>query len=433
MIVLIFRKTRRKKLRKRIIFFGIITLLAVLVLAGCPGIGPESVPDPAIDPVTYTVTYDGNSSDGGTVSADNNSYEQGATVTVASSGTMTRSGYTFSGWNTASDGTGTGYAAGAVFVMGTVDVTLYAKWGVAVTQETYTAGGVSFTMSYVLGDHTFPTGPYDSGTATVTDAYWIGETEVTYELWSTVYTWATSNGYYLANVGRRGGGTGNTDQHPVTTINWRDTMVWSNAVTEWYNARKGTSYSCVYTDGGTPIRDSRNSNATQCDGVTPDGSATGFRLLTSDEWELAARWRNDSVNTVSGYSDPWFTKGNSASGATRHSDDNTNGSGEPGKSANDAVAVYKYYWDGSSWDSKGTTGTAVVKSLGSGSANSQGLYDMSGNVWEWCFDLDLTGLLRVMRGGSWDIYAPSLDIGRESSFDSDGEMPNIGFRVSRTP
>lgn len=44
--------------------------------------------------------------------------------------------------------------------------------------------------------------------------------------------------------------------------------------------------------------------------------ANGFRLPGIFEWELAARWKKDSLNTVSGYSDPSYTKGDSASEAT---------------------------------------------------------------------------------------------------------------------
>lgn len=232
---------------------------------------------------------------------------------------------------------------------------------------TYTVDGVTFKMSYVPGGHIFPTGTDDSGEATVTDAYWIGETEVTYELWYAVYTWAVSNGYSFANAGREGNdgtiGASPTaaKQEPVTFINWRDAMVWSNALTEWYNAQNGTNYTTVYNDSGTPIRDSRDSNAAQCDNVTPDEAATGFRLLTSDEWELAARWRDDSTNTVGGYSDHWFTKGDSASGATADYNDAT---------ATGAVAWYN--------DNSGSS-THEVKGK---AANSLGLYDMSGNVWE---------------------------------------------------
>ncbi|WP_162848546.1 InlB B-repeat-containing protein [Paenibacillus nanensis] len=84
---------------------------------------------------TYSVTYDGNGSTGGTVPADNNAYEQGVTVTVAgNSGQLTRAGHTFVGWNTAADGSGTDYAGGETFTMPADNVTLYAKW---TTNPTY--------------------------------------------------------------------------------------------------------------------------------------------------------------------------------------------------------------------------------------------------------------------------------------------------------
>ena len=80
---------------------------------------------------TYTVTYNGNSNTGGSVPTDSSSYTQGSTVTVKSnSGSLTRTGYDFAGWNTNSSGTGTDYAASgsATFTMGSANVTLYAKW-----------------------------------------------------------------------------------------------------------------------------------------------------------------------------------------------------------------------------------------------------------------------------------------------------------------
>ncbi len=78
---------------------------------------------------------------------------------------------------------------------------------VGLSPETFTADGVSFNMIYVPGK-SFPTGTDDLGTATVASAYWIGETQVTYELWNKVYTWAIANGYTFANSGHMGGGTG---------------------------------------------------------------------------------------------------------------------------------------------------------------------------------------------------------------------------------
>jgi len=79
---------------------------------------------------TYTVTYSGNGSTGGTVPVDPSSpYEYGATVTVlGNTGSLVKTGYTFDGWNTQADGFGTDRAVGSEFTMGADDVTLYAQW-----------------------------------------------------------------------------------------------------------------------------------------------------------------------------------------------------------------------------------------------------------------------------------------------------------------
>jgi BNR/Asp-box repeat./Listeria-Bacteroides repeat domain (List_Bact_rpt). len=80
--------------------------------------------------VAYSVTYNGNSNTGGSVPTDGNPYTQGTTVTVkANTGTLVKTGYAFSGWNTATDGSGTTYVAGTgTFAMGSNNVILYAKW-----------------------------------------------------------------------------------------------------------------------------------------------------------------------------------------------------------------------------------------------------------------------------------------------------------------
>ena len=76
----------------------------------------------------YNVIYDGNGSTGGFIPTDENNYEQDMEVTVLGAGNLTRNGYSFTGWNTAGDGSGTAYAADETFAMGTDDVTLYAMW-----------------------------------------------------------------------------------------------------------------------------------------------------------------------------------------------------------------------------------------------------------------------------------------------------------------
>ncbi len=71
-------------------------------------------------------------------------------------------------------------------------------------------------------------------------------------------------------------------------------MVWCNALTEYYNTKNDTIYECVYKkNNGEVIRSSTDANADVCDSVVPDTEADGFRLLSVDEWELAARYKDD--------------------------------------------------------------------------------------------------------------------------------------------
>ncbi|MCR5532620.1 MAG: InlB B-repeat-containing protein [Paludibacteraceae bacterium] len=86
---------------------------------------------------TYSVTYNGNGNTGGSVPTDATAYKKGTTVTVKSnSGSLAKTGYTFSGWNTNTSGTGTNYTAGSGTFSITSDITLYAKWVAAGTSVT---------------------------------------------------------------------------------------------------------------------------------------------------------------------------------------------------------------------------------------------------------------------------------------------------------
>ncbi len=78
--------------------------------------------------VSYTVTYDGNGADSGTVPSDPLRYVVGAQATVKAAGSLVKTGSTFAGWNTAAGGSGTSYAAGETLTMGAANVTLYAQW-----------------------------------------------------------------------------------------------------------------------------------------------------------------------------------------------------------------------------------------------------------------------------------------------------------------
>jgi uncharacterized repeat protein (TIGR02543 family) len=113
----------------------------------------QTSPHPATTASTAQVTYSGNGSTSGTPPADSNKYETGAKVTVlANSGNLVRTGYTFNGWNTVAGGTGTAYTAGATFVIGSANVTLYAQWKAVPT----------FTVTYSGNGNTGGSAPIDS-------------------------------------------------------------------------------------------------------------------------------------------------------------------------------------------------------------------------------------------------------------------------------
>ncbi len=97
----------------------------------------------------YTVTYDDNGSTSGSVPVDSNSpYDEDATVTVlGNTGSLAKSGYTFAGWNTKSDGSGADKVADDEFTI-TQDTVLYAKWSPNTYTITYNLNGASWAGGY---------------------------------------------------------------------------------------------------------------------------------------------------------------------------------------------------------------------------------------------------------------------------------------------
>lgn len=299
-----------------------------------------------------------------------------------------------------------------------------------------------------LGGIDFPIGVDDDDTARVEKAYYIGETEITHALWDTVSRWAIEEkevgNYYgfVHNHHEDYDAEYNSDYEgiykdvPITAEFGKGTNsmygyaayigaryvvpVWCNAFTEWYNEKHGTSLVPVYQDPhGNPIRYINNSDNFF---ETANPNATGFRLPTVEEWELAARWSDNSdsntvTKTINGINFSTlmikFNSGRSASGASKHVDD----FGE-----NDLVAVWKN-------NSKG-----VPKQVKSKKPNMLGLYDMSGNVeeltstWEAGWTWGLNYIAHQCRGGSADSDFEEIAIGREHSrLVSAG----VGFRVVR--
>ncbi len=322
--------------------------------------------------------------------------------------------------------------------------------------ETYTVEGVSFIMVFVPGGKTFPTGVNDDGTATVTNAYWIGETEVTYELWSAVRTWAMDTAvdhdgdgltksadgdddvYSIAQPGTKGDGTGDTVQHPVANISWRDAMVWCNALTELYNANNGSApdldlvyyYDSSYT---APIRDSLDDNSHPTE--TPDDytyvynpnaggfdnpyvntDAAGFRLQKGNEWELAARYIDGNT---------WLYGDHVSGDLSGACFDDKSILGD--QSLSTLFGNYAVYWDNSG------ISTAEVKSKIDGH-NALGLYDMSGNVYEWCYDWapGYEESRRMWQGGSFQESGEYLRVGVITfGLDPFNWGMDLGFRIAK--
>ena len=106
--------------------------------------------------ISYIVTYDGNGNTGGTAPVDVSSYPTDSTVTVLGSGTLEKTGFAFTGWNTVTDGSGTSYSPTDIFTI-TSNITLYAQW-VAVYTVTYDGNGNTSGTAPVDGSSPYPSG-----------------------------------------------------------------------------------------------------------------------------------------------------------------------------------------------------------------------------------------------------------------------------------
>ncbi len=200
--------------------------------------------------------------------------------------------------------------------------------------------------------------------------YSVMKTEVTQELYETIM--GTNPSYFRCDneslaEDKLKNLKETTSNYPVECVNWYDAVEFCNLLSKKFG------YEPVYTIDGRSVTWNENAN--------------GFRLPTVEEWRYAARGGQNYEYSGS---------------------DNL-----------DSVGWY------SSNSRKKTHPVAQKK------PNGYGLYDMSGNVWEWCWDSD-GSFIRYYCGGSWDDSDNYCEVDSRYRRNADRRSSSVGFRLVRS-
>ncbi|MBW2734182.1 MAG: formylglycine-generating enzyme family protein [Deltaproteobacteria bacterium] len=199
---------------------------------------------------------------------------------------------------------------------------------------------------------------------------------------------------------------------PVESVNWNQAAAYCNALSEQVGLAR--CYTCTGASTSTTCTEASDYEGKDI------YSCPGYRLPTEAEWEYAYR---------AGSTTPFYVSQNCDGTLDTPCDD------------------LQENYDKIGWCGQNSAG--AIHPVKAKEPNAWGLYDMAGNVWEWCHDWyakDLGGsfasdpvttcskdcMLRVSRGGSHEEGFSYMRAAIRNRMDPDREMDHVGFRCVRT-
>ena len=205
--------------------------------------------------VNYTFTYNGNNADNVTDVPTETTKQIGQTATIkANTGGLTRSGYTFGGWNTQSNGSGTNYLSGSLFTVGSSNVTLYAKWTANTYTVTYNSNGGTGNAQRTISS---------VATNISTDSYTTGGASIALPGVGTL----ERAGYTFGGWNTSASGTGTNRLEAATYTTVSDVTLYA----KWNAVTYSITYDGNTSDGGT----------TPTTGGYTTGQASPYSVLTN--------------------------------------------------------------------------------------------------------------------------------------------------------